>query len=626
MHRLLLLLICLSSPLLCAQQSSPVIISPQGADTWAATDALGRSLPGNAETGDLQSGKYVGIFYFAWLGVHGHDEHSSPPEDEGVWPKDDDKAYTGPYDISQILRANPNNPKYGPDLAFHHWGQPYFGYYLSDDEWVIVKHAQLLSDAGVDVVVFDVTNGPAYLPIALKVCTIFSRLQQMGWAVPKVSFLTNTAHVETTKKVYDGFYKQNHYPELWFHWKGKPLFMGNPEGLSDEITGFFNFRRSWAWTKDGGWFGDGKDKWPWIDHYPQKYGWHDNPETPEQIVVSTAQHPISNIGRSYSNGVQPPPDKIDSGAGIFFAEQWKRALEVDPEFIFITGWNEWVAMRFTDGRAKKIMGKPIVKGETFFVDQYNEEFSRDIEPMKGGFGDNYYYQMVDGIRRFKGARALRKAQQGPRTQVPRDAIKSEVSSNGITLDGSFADWHTVNSIYYDHAGDVLHRNSTAWGRLPNYVDTTGRYDLLEARVAQNDEVLSFYLRVNRDFTGGKLPDGMDLLISVGDESSSRNIGYTHRLQPGEPTVNIAGDDRRVMKLATAQGNWKWKPSGGVPVSVSGNELEFKIPLSLLDNPTGELQFKWIDNVHPNGDALRFMSHGDSAPNARFNYRFQLTGE
>ena len=30
-----------------------------------------------------------------------------------------------------------------------------------------------------------------------------------------------------------------------------------------------------------------------------------------------------------------------------------------------------------------------------FVDQFDQEHSRDIEPMKGGHGDNYYYQMVD---------------------------------------------------------------------------------------------------------------------------------------------------------------------------------------------------------------------------------------
>ena len=48
----------------------------------------------------------------------------------------------------------------------------------------------------------------------------------------------------------------------------------------------------------------------------------------------------------------------------------------------------------------------LAKGDTFFVDNYNEEFSRDVMPMKGGYGDDYYMQLVDGIRRFKGVRPV----------------------------------------------------------------------------------------------------------------------------------------------------------------------------------------------------------------------------
>ena len=370
-----------------AQKSSSPLVSEQWADTWSATDDLERTLPRNKATGNLKKDKFVGIFYFTWLGAHGHDRHTKPLPDEGVHPKTASDTLS-PYDITKILKENPENPEYGPVLAFHHWGEPYFGYYLTNDEWVIMKHAQLLSDAGIDVIVFDVTNALAYLPQVNTICEVFSRLEKQGWAVPKIAFLTNTKHVETTGKIYNGFYKKGRYKDLWFHWKGKPLLMGNKEGLNAELANFFNFRRSWAWTEGQEWFGDGEDKWPWLDHYPQNYGWHDAPDKPEQIVVSTAQHPISNIGRSFHKGRQPHPDSIQTGKGLFFDEQWKRALEVDPEFIFITGWNEWVAMRFNEGKAKNMMGKPIKDGETYFVDQYNAEFSRDIEPMKGGFKYN----------------------------------------------------------------------------------------------------------------------------------------------------------------------------------------------------------------------------------------------
>ena len=80
--------------------------------------------------------------------------------------------------------------------------------------------------------------------------------------------------------------------------------------------------------------------------------------------------------------------------GYNFQEQWKRAFELEAPFVMVTGWNEWIAGRWGEA------GGPLV-----FVDQFNEEFSRDIEPMKGGHGDNYYYQLVANVRRFKGVAA-----------------------------------------------------------------------------------------------------------------------------------------------------------------------------------------------------------------------------
>jgi len=46
------------------------------------------------------------------------------------------------FALSKILAANPdaihntNDSAWGPLGKFHHWGEPHFGYYLSDDAWV----------------------------------------------------------------------------------------------------------------------------------------------------------------------------------------------------------------------------------------------------------------------------------------------------------------------------------------------------------------------------------------------------------------------------------------------------------------------------------------------------------
>jgi len=145
-------------------------------------------------------------------------------------------------------------------------------------------------------------------------------------------------------------------------------------------------------------------EWGWLEVYPQ-HAFYRTPGIPEQITVGVAQNAIDgklsvlsnprSHGRSFHDGKQPSPDS-QGFTGRNFAEQWDRALKIDPPFIFITGWNEWIAGRF-DAAAPFHAAGPVT-----FVDPFNREYSRDVEPMKGGHGDHYYYQMVANIRRFKG--------------------------------------------------------------------------------------------------------------------------------------------------------------------------------------------------------------------------------
>ena len=95
----------------------------------------------------IANDKQVGLFYFLWLGEHGR---------------------KGPYDVTKILEADPDagqkpdSPLWGPWGAYHHWGEPLYGYYFSDDEWVVRRHMKLIMQAGIDFLFFDTTNGPIY--------------------------------------------------------------------------------------------------------------------------------------------------------------------------------------------------------------------------------------------------------------------------------------------------------------------------------------------------------------------------------------------------------------------------------------------------------------------------------
>ncbi|MDO6431703.1 hypothetical protein Q4E93_13955 [Flavitalea sp. BT771] len=570
------------------------LLAAAQADTWPAIDALGRRLPMAAQHGVIRKDRYVGVFYFVWHGAHGYDHETPAREDEGVQDKHPGDTVS-PYDITQMLAAHPTDPQYGPSHAYHHWGQPAFGYYVSDDEWVIRRHVQMLSDAGVDVLILDATNALIYLPQVTRLLATYAALRREGRSTPAVAFIVNTQPKETVRRLYEAIYAKGLYKELWFYWKGKPLMLCPPEGLSDTTAAFFTCRHSWAWSKGQEWFADGKDKWPWLDHTPQNYGWHEKGR-PEEISVAVAEHPISNIGRSFHDGKEP--DKLRSGEGLYFAEQWKRAIAVDPEFVFVTGWNEWIAMRFIAKNPNKMLGKVVPPGGSYFVDEYNEEYSRDIEPEKGPLKDNYYYQLVEGIRRYKGSRPVPVAMR----------------DHAIQIDGLFADWNGVGPEFTDDAGDTFHRNHAGYGRIRSYTNTSGRNDIVYAKVAADRRLVSFYVRTAGTLSPSTDSNWMMLYIGTQDTVHAAWEGFQFRARK-----TVAGEV--ALEQYTAAGTWK--QAGIVKMEVKGNELELGIPKKLL-GITGahfSLDFKWTDNIPDDGDPMHWLDTGDTAPNGRFRYRF-----
>lgn len=548
-------------------------------DTWVAADALGRVLPGAVEAGHPKTNRTVCIFYFLWL---------------------DRYAGGGPYDITKLLAANPTNPNWGPRWSFHHWGEPELGYYASDDAYVIRRHCQMLVDAGVDVICFDVTNALTYTPEYMKLCGIYQQIRREGAKTPQICFMANSSSAQTVQTLYDEFYSRGLHQDLWFHWMGKPLMLAPSDGLSPTLLDFFTLRRTWAWNA-------GQDNWTFIDHYPQTAGWH-TPGVPEQISVTVAQHPISNIGRSFHGGGQPAIDQHGlcptTGQGLCFAEQWNRALQVAPPFLFITGWNEWIAQRFIEGLDHDgiaLCGRPLNDGESFFVDAYNQEFSRDIEPMKDGHTDNYYYQMIAGIRKYKGSRPAMGAGT-PRT---------------ITIDGDFSDWADVEPDYRDTVGDTEHRYSVGYAGANTYTNTTGRNDFIRMKVARDTQYVYFCAETVDDISPSTDPNWMLLFIDSDRNPSTGWYGYDY-------IVNYPVLSSTSTTVAANSGGWNWTQVGAVPYRVTGNKLELRIPKSFIGLGSGSsvaLDFHWADNIQRTDDIAQFFINGDSAPNRRFNYRY-----
>jgi hypothetical protein len=299
-------------------------------------------------------------------------------------------------------------------------------------------------------------------------------------------------------------------------------------------------------------------------------------------------------GRSFHGGkFATEPNAVCHGFN--FAEQWERALKEDPRFIFVTGWNEWIAGRFTEFNG--------VKAPVMFVDQFDQEHSRDIEPMKGGHGDNYYGQLVSYVRRYKGVRK-------PPPAGPPKAIR---------LDGGFEQWKDVAPEFRDDIGDTAHRDHPGYNNCARYVNNSGRNDFVALKVAHDARNVYFYARTRAAITPCTDPQWMLLLIDADGDHSTGWEGYDF-------IVNRTVRDAATSTLERNAGGWKWEPVGEVKLAVAGNELHLAIPRQLLglgpDKGPLAFDFKWADNVPPSGDILDFITQGDAAPNGRFKFRYR----
>ena len=574
-------------------------------DSWVATDALDRNLSGYAKCGPPRQDKIVGMFYYLWHGS-----------------QMDGQVYTN---ITEILAASVGLPfddkHWGPVNTAHYWGEPEFGYYMTKDEWVIRQHISMLVDAGVDFLFFDVTNGFTYEDDYLKVLEVMRKMLADGLKVPKICFASHANSPEVAFELYHRLYGKNLYQELWFYWQGKPLLLGYPDGLSSdnpqksvtqEVRNFFTWRE--CWSDD-----DGQHKWQWQDITPQDHAWDTSSKFPEQLSVGAAQTPTGLNecrGRSCADVNNPPPFDTEyymtiartEDEGYYFDGQWEQAKKIDPEIVMITEWNEWVMPRYICEASmvgQYSLERQMGLGDTYFWGLFNQEFSRDIEPMKGGHTDNYYFQMVDNIRQFKGV------EKPPKASSPKI----------ISIDGNFSEWNNVMPEFRDTIGDTFHRNHAGWIGAGTYTNFTGRNDFTEMKVARDNANIYFYAKTRETLTDHTDPNWMLLFINADQDHSTGWEGYDYLLNrsPG------AG----ITSLEQTSAGWNWTiVSSGIDYAVNGNEIEICVPRNLIGqvDPFEQvaLDFHWADNIQADDDIIEFALSGDSAPNRRFDYRYETS--
>lgn len=572
-------------------------------ENWAMTDGLGRTLADYEEVGDLDPTRQVGLFYHTW--------HAS--WEDGRQVINNTKMYK---EHPEIFAPDQYMNPLWPTEAIYCWDEPLFGHYSGVDYWVYRKHAEILGSAGVDFLFFDDTNGSRYFHKNMTtLANAFSDAMKNGTPSPKIAMLSNLSFpVKETwpqiKHAYLSFYKAGMYPETWYYYEGKPLFMGHIEcieefydkndpadvALANEIMDFFTFRGNYA----GAPYTLGK--WQSLDsNFPKEPVLTQGPNGRSEAIAlnfASLDHHVTGIKVAASSPhVYTQGDTHFYGRDyrenmhlydIFAEEQYAAAKDVDADLLLIDSWNEWQVGRQKD---YSNMGKDDVYYKNSFIDLFDEKTSRDCEMTKGSSKDYSYSLLCDIVRKWKG---LNKP-------VPASA---EVT---IDIAGDIAQWNGVTPEFINNRGTYT-RNQMGYGGVV-YENYTARNNVILSKVARDAEKVYFYAETLEKLTSETDDKWMRLYINTDRNRATGWEGYDLRIN------GVSAGSFEVFE------NGVWTLKGSVAYKTSEKTLQIAIPRAdagLLG--TLDFEFKWVDNAD-DSDILNFYVDGNAAPLGRFNYRY-----
>jgi len=528
--------------------------------------------------------KYVGIFYFVCLGQH---------------------ASTGIYDTTEILLNHPDDlfnkegTKYSPLGQHHYWGKPLLGYYNSLDEYVMRKHIEQLTYAGVDFIVFDVSNGVTYDSVWRKLLKLLEEYQKDGWNVPKVAFYTNFNSEQVMYKLYTNIYKKAYCESIWFKPDGvKPLIIGKLDDgkldMEKTVQDFFYF-------KDAQWPTEAplENGFPWMDWVRPQRNYNG------VMNVSVAQHPAVPMSDTYLNGaknwdrgytslnpVNGNMEAVLRGANI--QEQWDYAISVDPNIIFVTGWNEW-------GATKSIYEEGTPRERVMFVDSFNIALSRDIEPMSGGYNDAFYVQLIQNIRKYKGITA----------KLPK-AVKSTIDING-----DLSNWDNITNIYRNISKTGYERNSVDFTNKTKLEFAAPKNSINEIRMTNDSDNIYVLIKTDQNIVLDTLSKNfLNLFIGVSDVSNQGWNSYSY-------VINRTPNNEGKTSLEKIDADFSVISQTNVDYTIKDNYIQFKIPRTDLKitSRSFKLYFKAADSVEKQNDIMDYYVTGSVVPVGRLSYLY-----
>ena len=291
-----------------------------------------------------------------------------------------DEPVTDFYNISEVLAGN---REWGNEGQFHYWSKPAQGYYRSTDKVAARNNMTLLGEADVDFIILDYTNAGdfyvsnaahgetwAFAPLS-TLCEVITEMRAEGKKTPYIVLWCGKSDGPLINAFYERFYTVEEWAHCFVYWDGKPFMITAADTELFPCPDKFTIRKMWGLNNE--------NSWKFLSISNKSSGYYENNGEFEQVSVAVAtQETYMSL-----------PTAHGRNGGRFFYEQWRTAFRFRPKVVTLTWWNEWAAQRF------------IVDGQTAFVDNYTQEYSRDIEPMEGGHGDLYYQWMKQYIAAYK---------------------------------------------------------------------------------------------------------------------------------------------------------------------------------------------------------------------------------
>ena len=558
-------------------------------------DHFGRTF---GTTGGFREDRQVGLFYWPWIGQ---------PYATDVY--DATKILALPDGLARLTRFDALDERVSPNGQAHWWGEPLWGYYNSEDEWVIRRQMQLITAAGVDFIFFDHTNAVIYDKVVLKVCQVIREMQQEGWNPPRIASYTHSRSFQTVRNLYDLLYKEGRFAETWYRVDGKPLIIAytdpaddlaeaasrgdttyDPGTLPEEILDTFTFFRP-DWPSDPSY----PDGFTWIEWtFPQPYH-----AVSKMMNVTVASHPTvpmsfsltrenwTNWGRGW-DPVQGRNISEDVDKGTFFQAQWDEAIKADPPMVSVGGWNEWIAY------------KQPWAGEYMLCDAATKEYSRDIEPMKGGYEDAFYLQLIRNIRRYKGKEEGRTAAQAERTV--------DIRGGGEQWDGAFA----VRNLDAAFIG----RDAFGNAKTVRYRQEAPADKVVEVRVAHDRRNLYFCIEGKEPFREESLREGrIAVLLGSGAPGPKEWECYDYVVCSGRG---------RTVPIQKIGAGYRLSRCGKAKTALSGKQLRFSIPRKAVSLGDGsQFCFKVSADVEHPEDLTDTYVTGSSVPMGRLSYLYRM---